>query len=102
MSLAAFRNWRTQFYPPKPTFTEEHVGPQNGRVFIVTGGNAGVGFELVKILYATGATIYMASRSKVSGRVSTPPRMLKVELFSTLVRRSAVTPARSMRPHISV
>ncbi|TKW57146.1 putative oxidoreductase [Colletotrichum tanaceti] len=64
MSLAAFRNWRTQFYPPKPTFTEEHVGPQNGRVFIVTGGNAGVGFELVKMLYATGATIYMASRSE--------------------------------------
>ncbi|KZL67431.1 short-chain dehydrogenase [Colletotrichum incanum] len=66
MSLALFRNWRTQFYPPKPSFTEKHVGPQNGRVFIVTGGNAGVGFELVKILYTTGATIYMASRSKVS------------------------------------
>ncbi|OHW91204.1 NAD-binding Rossmann-fold-containing protein [Colletotrichum incanum] len=64
MSLAVFRNWRTQFYPPKPSFTEKHVGPQNGRVFIVTGGNAGVGFELVKILYTTGATIYMASRSK--------------------------------------
>ncbi|TQN64350.1 putative oxidoreductase [Colletotrichum shisoi] len=64
MSLAAFRNWRTQFYPPKPAFTEEHVGPQNGRIFIVTGGNAGVGFELVRILYTTGATIYMASRSK--------------------------------------
>ncbi|KZL77191.1 short-chain dehydrogenase [Colletotrichum tofieldiae] len=64
MSLTVFRNWRTQFYPPKPSFTEKHVGPQNGRVFIVTGGNAGVGFELVKMLYTTGATIYMASRSK--------------------------------------
>ncbi|KAK1990578.1 NAD(P)-binding protein [Colletotrichum falcatum] len=64
MALVAFRNWRTQHYPPKPTFTEEHVGPQNGRVFIVTGGNAGVGFELIKLLYTTGATVYMASRSK--------------------------------------
>ncbi|KAK1598940.1 uncharacterized protein LY79DRAFT_505587 [Colletotrichum navitas] len=66
MSLVTFRNWRTQHYPPKPSFTEEHVRPQNGRVFIVTGGNTGVGFELVKLLYTTGATIYMASRSKVS------------------------------------
>ncbi|KAK1982914.1 hypothetical protein LZ30DRAFT_589525 [Colletotrichum cereale] len=66
MSLIAFRNWRTQYYPPRPSFTEEHVRPQNGRVFIVTGGNTGIGFELVKLLYTTGATIYMASRSKVS------------------------------------
>ncbi|EFQ25099.1 hypothetical protein CGRA01v4_06575 [Colletotrichum graminicola] len=63
MSLVAFHNWRTQHYPPKPSFTEEHVKPQNGRVFIVTGGNAGVGFELVKLLYTTGATIYMANPS---------------------------------------
>ncbi|KAK2060122.1 NAD(P)-binding protein [Colletotrichum caudatum] len=64
MSLVAFRNWRTQHYPPAPSFTEEHIAPQNSRVFIVTGGNAGVGFELVRLLYTTGATIYMASRSK--------------------------------------
>ncbi|KAK2035032.1 NAD(P)-binding protein [Colletotrichum zoysiae] len=64
MSLVTFRNWRTQHYPPVPSFTEEHITPQNSRVFIVTGGNAGVGFELVKLLYTTGATIYMASRSK--------------------------------------
>ncbi|RAH44787.1 NAD(P)-binding protein [Aspergillus brunneoviolaceus CBS 621.78] len=43
----------TQIYPPKP-----------GRVYIVTGGNVGIGLELVKILYAGGATIYIASRSK--------------------------------------
>ncbi|KAK1962703.1 NAD(P)-binding protein [Colletotrichum sublineola] len=72
MSLVSFRNWLTQYYPPKPSFTEEHVGPQNGRVFMVTGGNTGVGFELVKLLYATGATIYMASRSKVSDHTTNP------------------------------
>ncbi|WYZ39963.1 hypothetical protein EsH8_IV_000304 [Colletotrichum jinshuiense] len=64
MSLASLRNWRAQWFPPSPTFTEQHLQPQNGRVFIVTGGNAGVGYELVKMLYTTGATIYMASRSK--------------------------------------
>ncbi|EQB48486.1 hypothetical protein CGLO_12274 [Colletotrichum gloeosporioides Cg-14] len=65
MLLVALYNWRTQhYYPPKPSFTKEHVGPQNGRVFIITGGNAGVGYELVKLLYTAGATEYMASRSK--------------------------------------
>ncbi|KAL4959539.1 NAD(P)-binding protein [Aspergillus stella-maris] len=56
----------TQIYPPKPPFTEVDVpaGSQRGRVFIVTGGNAGIGLELCKILYTAGATVYIASRSK--------------------------------------
>ncbi|KAF4955472.1 hypothetical protein FSARC_11839 [Fusarium sarcochroum] len=64
MALASLKNIRTQYYPPKPTFTEEHLSSQNGRVFIVTGGNTGIGYELVKLLYGTGATIYITSRSK--------------------------------------
>ncbi|KAK6723917.1 hypothetical protein SNK04_002760 [Fusarium graminearum] len=63
MVLASLRNWRAQWLPPKPIFTEQDVLAQNGRVFIVTGGNAGIGYELVKMLYGTGATIYMTSRS---------------------------------------
>ncbi|KAH9234592.1 hypothetical protein K456DRAFT_1724164 [Colletotrichum gloeosporioides 23] len=53
-------------HPPKPSFTGEHVGLQCDRVFVVPGGNAGVGYELVRLLYTTRATVYMASRSKVS------------------------------------
>jgi NADPH:quinone reductase-like Zn-dependent oxidoreductase len=53
------------FFPGKPSFTEENVSPQTGRIFIVTGGNSGVGFELCQMLYATGAKIYMTSRSEV-------------------------------------
>ncbi|KAJ4267062.1 hypothetical protein NW762_003160 [Fusarium torreyae] len=64
MVLGLLKNIHSQYFPPKPTFTEEHVSSQNGRVFIVTGGNAGIGYELVKLLYGTGATIYMTSRSK--------------------------------------
>ncbi|KAK9384402.1 hypothetical protein V1515DRAFT_611633 [Lipomyces mesembrius] len=69
--MSAFSSLRptlTQIYPPRPAFTEANVpaGSQNGRVFIVTGGNAGIGFELCKILYAAGATVYMACRSKAS------------------------------------
>lgn len=61
----AFRGLYTQLFPPKPTLTEDNVPSQRGKVFIVTGGNSGVGYELCKILYGTGATIYMASRSQV-------------------------------------
>ncbi|KAL9110541.1 MAG: hypothetical protein Q9227_004899 [Pyrenula ochraceoflavens] len=61
--MALWSTW-TQYFPPKPTFTENEVPSQKGRVFIVTGGNSGVGFELCKILYGTGATVYMAARSK--------------------------------------
>lgn len=42
------------------------MGLKKGKVFIVTGGNQGVGFELCKMLRGTGATVYIASRSKVS------------------------------------
>ncbi|CAI7569788.1 unnamed protein product [Penicillium glandicola] len=64
--FSSLRATLTQAYPPAPAFTEANTPPgsQNGRVFIVTGGNAGIGLELCKILYASGATVYMASRSQ--------------------------------------
>jgi len=60
----SFSSFLAQFWPSSPQFTEKDLTSQAGRVFIVTGGNQGVGFELIKMLYPTGATIYMASRSK--------------------------------------
>jgi NAD(P)-dependent dehydrogenase (short-subunit alcohol dehydrogenase family) len=65
-----FKAVRSQYFPPKPTFTETDVPPgsQVGKVFIITGANQGIGLELVKILYPTGATIYLAGRSQ--GRVT--------------------------------
>ncbi|KAI0965999.1 NAD(P)-binding protein [Xylaria arbuscula] len=60
------RSLFSQYYPPEPIFTEAQLAPgsQSGRVFIVTGGNTGIGFELCKLLIRTGATTYMASRFK--------------------------------------
>jgi len=52
-----------QFCPGKPTYTENNIPSLVGKVFIVTGGNAGVGLEIVKILYAKGGTVHIASRS---------------------------------------
>ncbi|KAI1470549.1 NAD(P)-binding protein [Daldinia caldariorum] len=50
------------FIPAAP-LTEKNCPDQTGRVFIVTGGYAGVGFELCKILYAQNATVWIAGRS---------------------------------------
>ncbi|PVI00441.1 NAD(P)-binding protein [Periconia macrospinosa] len=61
-----FASQWSQYFPPKPTFTEKDVPPgsQQGNVFIITGANQGIGLELVKMLYPTGATIYLAGRSR--------------------------------------
>lgn len=56
----------TQLFPPSPTFTEKNVPSLVGRVFLVSGGNAGIGLELVKILYSKGGTVYVAGRSPKS------------------------------------
>ncbi|KAN0096654.1 NAD(P)-binding protein [Hyaloscypha variabilis] len=53
----------SQMFPPAPKYTEKDYPDQKGKVFIVTGGYSGVGFELVNILYAKNATIYIAGRS---------------------------------------
>ncbi|KAJ5505910.1 Glucose/ribitol dehydrogenase [Penicillium expansum] len=70
--FSSLRATLTQAYPPTPAFTEANVPPgsQNGRIFIVTGGNAGIGLELCKILYAGGATVYMASRSQTKAEAA--------------------------------
>lgn len=52
---------------PKPLITEQNLVDQKGRVFIVTGGYAGVGYELSRILYGANATVYVAGRSESKG-----------------------------------
>ncbi|KAH6855626.1 hypothetical protein B0I37DRAFT_442433 [Chaetomium sp. MPI-CAGE-AT-0009] len=59
-----FRAQLAQFFPPKPTFTEDDVPPQDGKVFIVTGGASGIGLELSKMLYQKGGRVYIAGRSE--------------------------------------
>lgn len=61
---------KDQWLPPKPTFTETNVPRQDGRVFIVTGGNSGIGLALIKLLYPTGAKIYLACRSEERARAA--------------------------------
>lgn len=54
----------SQFFPPEPSITEDNIPDQSGRVFLVTGGSSGVGFELCKFLYRAGAKVYVGARSK--------------------------------------
>ncbi|KAL8903530.1 MAG: hypothetical protein Q9207_003864 [Kuettlingeria erythrocarpa] len=61
----SFKTQWTQLFPPNHhPLTERNLPNQSGKVFIVTGGNSGVGLELVEILYNKNATVYMASRSQ--------------------------------------
>lgn len=53
----------TQAFPPSPHFTEKDIPSLVGKVYIVTGGNSGIGFEVVKILHSRGGTVYMAGRN---------------------------------------
>ena len=53
-----------QIYPPAAKFTEKGLPDQAGKVFLITGGATGIGLELVKILYARNAKVYIAARSE--------------------------------------
>ncbi|KAK0618314.1 hypothetical protein B0T17DRAFT_656440 [Bombardia bombarda] len=58
------------FFIPTPRLTEKNCPDQSGRVFIVTGGYAGVGLDLCKILYAANATVYIAGRSSAKAQTA--------------------------------
>jgi NAD(P)-dependent dehydrogenase (short-subunit alcohol dehydrogenase family) len=45
-------------------FTDQDVPAQNGRVFLVTGANSGIGYETARVLAGKGARVLMGCRSK--------------------------------------
>lgn len=56
----------SQLFPPSPKLTERNLPSQKGKVYIVTGGASGIGFELASILYKAGGKVYIAGRSEAS------------------------------------
>ena len=58
----------SQFFPLHPSLTEANLPSQKGKVFIVTGGASGVGFELCSILYQAGGRVYLAGRSETNAQ----------------------------------
>ncbi|EMD32477.1 hypothetical protein CERSUDRAFT_118808 [Gelatoporia subvermispora B] len=63
-TLSLYWQLAKQSFPPKSTFSTNHIPDLTGRVIIVTGGNTGVGKETIKALLEHNAKVYMASRSK--------------------------------------
>jgi len=55
-------------FPPSPIFTEKDIPSQEGRVFLITGGSAGIGFELAKALYHLNGRVYITSRTESSAQ----------------------------------
>jgi len=53
-----------QIYPPAPEWTVDNIPDLSGKVFIVTGGNAGIGKETCKQLLLKNAKVYLAARSE--------------------------------------
>ncbi|KAK5175743.1 short-chain alcohol dehydrogenase [Saxophila tyrrhenica] len=62
--------WNQSFFIPKPTLTETNLPDQKGRVVIITGGYAGCGKELAKILFQRNGTIYIAGRSSAKAEAA--------------------------------
>ncbi|KAH8199620.1 hypothetical protein TruAng_006213 [Truncatella angustata] len=58
----------TQFFPPKAQYTDQDIPSSlEGKVYVVTGCNSGMGKELAGVLYAKGAKVYAACRSQEKG-----------------------------------
>jgi retinol dehydrogenase-12 len=65
MPSSSFKSAWTQFFPPKPKFTEKDVPTDlQGKVYIVTGANCGMGLELSRVLYSKNAKVYLGCRSE--------------------------------------
>ncbi|KAI1405553.1 putative steroid dehydrogenase [Hypoxylon fuscum] len=62
----SFSSIWTQFFPPRngAPLTEANLPSQAGKVFVVTGGSSGLGYELSRILYGAGGKVYILTRSK--------------------------------------
>ncbi|KAI1337599.1 hypothetical protein F5Y15DRAFT_148891 [Xylariaceae sp. FL0016] len=58
-----------QYFPPKPGFTVQSLpNDLQGKVYVVTGANTGMGKEVARILYSKNAKVYAACRSEELGR----------------------------------
>lgn len=63
MSVPLSTIW-AQYFPPRGPLTEDNLPSQTGKVFIVTGGSNGLGYELSRQLYGAGGKVYIMTRSK--------------------------------------
>ncbi|KAG6853457.1 putative secondary metabolism biosynthetic enzyme [Blastosporella zonata] len=53
----------SQTFPPAAQFSVDQIPDLSGKVMVVTGGNTGIGKEIVRALLSHNAKVYMASRN---------------------------------------
>ncbi|KAK3369706.1 hypothetical protein B0T24DRAFT_669084 [Lasiosphaeria ovina] len=58
----------SHFFPPNPAFTERDLPDLQGKVYIVTGANTGIGKEVARFLYTKNAKVYVGARSEEKAR----------------------------------
>ena len=59
-----------QIYPSPPEWSVGDISDLSGKVFIVTGGNSGLGKETCKQLLSKNAKVYLAARSETKARAA--------------------------------
>ena len=62
--MASLSTYFRQVFPPTPQWSMDKISDLSGKVFIVTGGNSGVGKETCKQLLLKNAIVYLAARSE--------------------------------------
>ncbi|KAJ3804192.1 NAD-binding protein [Lentinula aff. lateritia] len=60
----------SQTFPPTSNFNVDNMTDLSGKVVIVTGGNSGVGKEIIRALLLHNAKVYMASRNVQKARIA--------------------------------
>ncbi|KAI1135882.1 putative estradiol 17 beta-dehydrogenase [Hypoxylon sp. FL0543] len=66
--MPSFQSSLAHTFPPKPQFTERDIPDLEGKVYIVTGSNTGIGKEVSRLLYSKNAKIYIAARSETKAQ----------------------------------
>lgn len=71
---------------PKPNWSFTDIPSQKGRIFLVTGGTGGIGYESAKALAGAGAQVVIAARDSKQGeeairniRLQTPDALVRFE-----------------------
>lgn len=86
--------WYFETLPPAPKFTEKDLVDLSSKVFFVTGGASGVGFELCKVSRPP----FLPSPSSSSTPSSSPPLPLHTPPTPNHHRASTPNPRRSTSP----
>ncbi|KAK1227604.1 short-chain alcohol dehydrogenase, partial [Marasmius sp. AFHP31] len=65
--MRTIKTFVSQSWPSEPTFSVDQIPDLSGRVVLVTGGNAGIGYETAKAVLSKNAKVYIACRSREKG-----------------------------------